>query len=178
MPDPLGLMRRRKNYWKARCHACEDGMADSIILPGYHRWSPMVERWRSLVWYYMQRYDKAQPKDLDILLGIMEKESQGLPLAVCHVEWIGDPPPGYDGTPATRASGLFQQVPAYWQARAKAAGFEGRSIFDVDANVGVAVWLLYDGWHPDTAPNWRHWSAAHVGRIGSYEWALSNLKSP
>jgi len=176
----IGRLRRRQDYWKERAFHAEDLLATSIIMPGTHRWTPAVERWRSLIHHHMgvsggERYWQDEDRLLDLMLGVMEFESGGLPNAVCKVEWIGDEPPGYDGTPATRASGLFQHVPAYWESRSNAAGFEGRNIFDVEANVGTACWLLWDGWHPETAPNWRHWSAAHVNRQGSYEWALAQL---
>lgn len=171
---------RRRDYWKRRARAAEDTLATSIILPGRHRWLPPVERWRSLVHYWMgvyggDKYRQDEDRNLDLMLGVMGWESGGEPLAVSRVEWIGTPPPGYDGSVATRASGLFQHVPAFWASRSKAAGFENRSIFDVQANVATACWLLWNGWHPETAPNWKHWSAAHVNREGSYEWAVKKI---
>jgi hypothetical protein len=103
--------------------------------------------------------------EADMLLGVVSGESGGDPNAVCKVEWIGSPPPGYDGTPATRASGLFQHVPAYFTGRAQQAGFGGRSIFDVEANIGTACWLVYHS--PSKAPNWQHWPDAPNGALGS-----------
>jgi len=170
-------LKASRDRWKDRALDCAAQHEGKIALPGRYVWNPQTERWRSLVHYYMAQMggDKYTAEHLDLMLGIMQWESGGDPLAVCRVEWIGDPPFGYDGTQATRASGLFQHVPVYWQARSKAAGFTDRSIFDVSANVGTACWLLWDGWHPETAPNWRHWSAAHVSKEGSYEWAQRQL---
>lgn len=177
----LAAAVNRRNRWKTRARTAEQQLRSSIILPGEHVWKPDVERWRSLVHHHMTRYGNgaylAQPgRLLDLMLGIMQHESGGDPLAICRVEWVGTPPPGYDATPATRASGLFQHVPAYFDARARAAGYTGRSTFDPEANVATACWLLWNGWHPETAPNWQHWSAAHLGRDGSYEWAVRQIR--
>ena len=178
-----GRMFRRAeliSYWKARCHAAEDRQALSIVLPGAHMWDPSVERWRSLVHYWLgvqggDRYGQDPGRILDLTLGIMQAESSGMPDAVCHKEWLGVEPPGYDGTPITRASGLFQHVPAYWTSRSRGAGFEGASIFNPNANIAVACYLLYASWPDDVVPHWHHWSGAHVSLEGSYEWALSQL---
>ena len=54
--------------------------------------------------------------------------------------------------PATGASGLFQHLPEFWAERTEAAGWQGASIFDSEANVAVAAWMLYE--HPG---GWSHW---------------------
>ena len=106
---------------------------------------------------------------MDLALGVIRCESWGDPNAISHKEWIGTPPPGYDGTAATRASGLFQHVPAYFAARAAAAGWAGADIFDPEANVAVAAWLVYNGWDAAGAPHWHHWP-------NCYEWAKAQLE--
>lgn len=57
--------------------------------------------------------------------------------------------------PATGASGLFQHLPEEWAERSAAAGFPGASIFDPEANVGVAAWLLYE-----SPGGWSHWECS------------------
>lgn len=155
-----------KDEWKEMARVLRAQL--DALKPG-HDWGPKVERWRSLVAAYFQ------PGDVDLALGIIRYESGGNHLAVCKVEWIGNEPPGYDGTDATRASGLFQHVPAYWAGRSASAGYGGSNIFDVEANVAVAAWLVYHGWNPATAPHWKHWSGAHVNVLGSYEKACRDL---
>lgn len=55
--------------------------------------------------------------------------------------------------PTSGASGLFQHLPEFWAERSAAAGFAGADIFDPDANVAVAAWLVYE------APGgWSHWT--------------------
>lgn len=180
MFDRVRRLRRRRDYWKARAETAEVELALSRRLPGQHEWDRLAERWRSLVDYWLEvyggdRYAGDRDRILDLMVGIMQRESSGMPDAVCHVEWVGEPPPGYDGTPQTRASGLYQHVPAYWPERSKAAGFEGASIFNPNANIAVACYLLWAGWPDTPAPHWHHWSGAHVSAEGSYEWALRML---
>ena len=45
---------------------------------------------------------------------------------------------------SSRASGWFQHLPKFWDERSVAAGFEGYSIFNPEANVAVAAWLFYE----------------------------------
>ena len=56
--------------------------------------------------------------------------------------------------PASGASGVFQFIPSTWSALAPAAGWGGASVFDADANVGVAAWTVdqygWSNWHTDT----------------------------
>ena len=48
------------------------------------------------------------------------------------------------------AAGLFQHIPRYWSDRSTKAGFAGADIYDPNANVGVAAYLVdRDGW--------KHW---------------------
>jgi hypothetical protein len=143
--------------------------------------SPKVLRWRRLVRrYFHTRYDRR------LALLVLRCESNGDPDAVSEKEWVGTPPPGYDGSAGTRASGLFQHVPAYWPDRLRAARvwysrkgvflpLYTDSIFNPALNVAVAAWLVYDGWHTETAPNWQHWSGAHVGIEGCYERAKAQI---
>jgi hypothetical protein len=70
---------------------------------------------------------------------------------------------------------LFQQVPAFWAGRAKAAGFENASFFDPVANIAVAAWMVYDNWDKAGAPHWHHWSAANVNKEGCLEWAKTQI---
>ena len=58
----------------------------------------------------------------------------------------------YSVNPQTQASGLFQHLPRYWAERSAEAGFPGADIFDPDANVAVAAWLVYEG------GGWSHWT--------------------
>lgn len=169
---------RMRDVWKERAEAAES----CITLPGrYRRYPTRVERWRGMVKYYADQYAMqylgrvATSWEIDMLLGIIYGESGGNPNAICRVEWIGDPPPGYDpADPLTRASGLFQHVPRYYYGgRAKAAGFEGRNIMDVEANIGTACWLVYHS--PSRAPNWRHWPDAPTGALGSASKAKARL---
>ena len=46
--------------------------------------------------------------------------------------------------PRSGATGWFQHLPKWWDERSKKAGFEGRSILDPEANVGVASFLYYN----------------------------------
>lgn len=88
---------------------------------------PSVESWRPLVAAYFQ------PADVDLALLVIGCESGGDPNAK---------------NPNSTASGLFQHLASYWDGRASAAGWAGSSIWNPEANVAVAAWLVYsDGWH-------------------------------
>jgi soluble lytic murein transglycosylase-like protein len=50
------------------------------------------------------------------------------------------------------ASGVFQFMPATWSWAAPRAGWGGHSVWDVEANVAVALWLMGRG-------EWAHWRA-------------------
>ncbi|MCH8983869.1 MAG: transglycosylase family protein [Acidobacteria bacterium] len=44
-------------------------------------------------------------------------------------------------------AGLFQHAPTQWKERSTKAGWAGASIFDPEANIAVAAWLVgRDGW--------------------------------
>ncbi len=103
-------------------------------------WGRKVMRLRRKVGYWFR------PEDVRTALGIIYHESRGTRKAV---------------NPESGAAGYFQHLPKYWEARSLAAGFGGKRIFDADANIGTAAWLVYDGWHPETAPNWQHWAATY-----------------
>lgn len=95
-----------------------------------------VEQWRSLV----QKYFGA---NTDAALSVMRKESGGNPNA--HNRSSG-------------ASGLFQQMPQYWEARiTRAEEVYGRgfshNIFDPEANIAASAVLSSGG------SNWSHWVA-------------------
>jgi len=97
-------------------------------------WRPSVERWRGLV----DRY----------FTGVGESERA---LGTIRCESLGDPDMV---TPPYAASGLFQHLAGYWDERAAAAGWAGASIFDPEANIAVAAWLV----HTD---GWQHWNACN-----------------
>lgn len=90
-----------------------------------------VEVWRPLVESYFRS------SDVDRALRIMSCESQGDP---------------YARNPRSGASGLFQHLPKYWSERSADAGFPDVSIYDPQANVAVAAWLVYH------LGGWSHWT--------------------
>lgn len=57
--------------------------------------------------------------------------------------------------PTTGAAGLFQHLPSYWPERSAEAGFAGADIFDPEANVAVAAWLLYE-----SPGGWSNWTCS------------------
>lgn len=82
-----------------------------------------VEQWRGLVAAYF-------PAEwVEWALRIMQCESGGNPNAYN--------PSG--------ASGLFQHLQRYWADRSYRAGWGGADIFDPEANIAVAAWLLANG---------------------------------
>lgn len=93
---------------------------------------PGAEGWRPLVELFFQA------DDVDRAVRIMSCESRGDADA---------------RNPRSGASGLFQHMPRYWGSRSAAAGYAGASIFDPEANVAVAAWLVYDYDHG----GWHHW---------------------
>ena len=98
------------------------------VAPGcgtYYDAPPAVERWRHLVADYFP------PCWVNWALRIIRCESNGDPLIRNRA----------GGT----ASGLFQHLPRYWDARATKAGWDGADIFDAEANVAVSAWLFNDG---------------------------------
>lgn len=113
-----------------------------------HNWGWRVNRWRRTV----KRFFFSD--HVEIVLGIIFHESRGTRRAV---------------NKTSGAMGLLQHLPPYWADRSRAAGWGGWSAFNGEANIAVAAWLLYDGWHPETAPNWQHWAA-------TYRQALADLE--
>jgi len=93
---------------------------------------PGAEGWRPLV----EQYFPAGA--VDRAIRIIACESKGDPRA---------------RNPRSGASGLFQHMPRYWPDRAAKAGFPGASIFDPEANVAAAAYLVYD----DPGGGWHHW---------------------
>lgn len=89
-----------------------------------------VERWRGLVQAHFG------PTTTDAALRVMACESGGNPDA-------------YNSS--SGASGLFQHLQRYWDARSDAAGWGDVSPFDPPANVAVAAWLSNRG------ADWSHW---------------------
>jgi len=102
-------------------------------------WKPGagVTPWRPLV-------EKYFPSELvNDALSVMSCESLGNPLAINKY---------------SAASGLFQHLPYYWPSRSKAAGWEGADIFDPEANIAVAAWLVYRTIVVEKREPWGHWT--------------------
>lgn len=93
--------------------------------PGPEGWRPLVEEF-------------FRPGDVDRAIRVMACESLGDPNA---------------RNPRSGASGLFQHIPSYWPERSASAGYGGASIFDPEANVAVAAWMIYE--YP--GGGWQHW---------------------
>lgn len=123
------------------------GTSSPTLPPVTHHiaWRESVERWRLLV----DRY----------FTGAGETEHA---LAIIRCESVGDPDAF---NPAGPVSGLFQHRDIYWAARSAAAGWAGASIFDPEANIAVAAWLVHEG------GGWRHWSGAAWGVDSCEEYA-------
>jgi hypothetical protein len=88
-----------------------------------------VEAWRPLVEAYFPA------SEVDRALDVMWCESRGDARAT---------------NPSSGAAGLFQHIPRYWVERSVPAGFPGADIYDPEANVGVAAWLV-------AVDGWKHW---------------------
>jgi hypothetical protein len=182
---PLTTAQRLKNVTAqlALVKAERDACLARPRLRGRKDWGPEVERWRSLVAWCADKYALkylnrlATDYEVDMFCGVVWGESRGDPNAVCKVEWIGPEPPGYDAdNPATRASGLVAQVPAFFPGRAVHAGFPAdANIFDPLINLSVAAWLIFN--KPAKAPNWQHWPDAPNGAHGSATKAQELLAS-
>ncbi len=82
-----------------------------------------VERWRPLVELYFHS------EDVEWAMRVMRCESRGDPAAA---------------NPRSSARGLFQHLERLWPERAVSAGWPGADIFDPEANIAVAAWLLYE----------------------------------
>lgn len=90
-----------------------------------------VEAWRPLVAAYFG------PGEVERALRVIYCESSGDPGAK---------------NPRSSASGLFQHLARFWPERSTDAGRPGADIFDPEANVAVAAWLVYQG------GGWSHWN--------------------
>ena len=142
----------------------------ALLLPGRKVWIPEVEKWRSLLVYAFDKFCRAalgraaSGYEIDYGLGVVQHESSGKHLARCHLEWLGEPPPGYDpNDETTRATGLCQHVPAHWNARSLAALGRVGNILDPLDQLEVMAWLVYH--KPDKAPNWQHWPDGPQGPV-------------
>ena len=97
---------------------------------------PGVEQWRGLVAIYF-------PKNLvNEALTVMWCESRGLPDATSKV---------------SDAKGLFQHKQKYWLLRAEGAGFGEVSIYNPEANIAAAAWLVKQSISHGKEP-WEHWA--------------------
>ena len=101
-----------------------------IEAPDVMAFSPPVEAWRPLVERYFEKRDTNQA------LAVLYCESSGNPSAT-HTH--------------SRAAGLFQHLPQFWEERSQAAQLPGAGIFDAESNIAVAAWLVYEG------GGWKHW---------------------
>lgn len=90
-----------------------------------------VEVWRPLVAAYFG------PNEVERALRVIYCESSGDPSAK---------------NPSSSASGLFQHLRRFWGERSVDAGWAGADIFDPEANIAVASWLVYQG------GGWSHWN--------------------
>lgn len=96
---------------------------------------PDVERWRPLVATYFP------DALLDQALSVMECESKGDPEAE---------------NPSSTASGLYQFIASTWNWASANAGFSGVSVFDPEANIATAAFLVE--YSVDRGlPAWQHW---------------------
>ena len=127
--------RREEEARKAAAVAALQAAAASAAAAG---WSPGagVEPWRPLV-------EKHFPPGLvDDALSVMYCESKGDPLAVNRY---------------SAAAGLFQHLPFYWPSRSAAAGWAGADVFDPEANIAVAAWLVNRTIVVERREPWGHW---------------------
>lgn len=111
--------------------------------PASIQWRSEVERWRSLVARYFQASEVEHA------------------LAIIRCESVGDP----DATnPSSGTAGLFQHRPRFWQERSAAAGWAGWSVYNPEANVAVAAFLV-------SSDGWSHWSGRAWNVDSCEEWA-------
>ncbi len=73
-------------------------------------------------------------------------EDQPLMEQIAFCESSADPDDIYSTAvnPKSGATGFFQHLPKWWDERSRKAGFAGRSMYDPEANVGVASYLYYN----------------------------------
>lgn len=71
----------------------------------------------------------------------------------CESRWVPSAT-----NPASKAAGLFQHMPAYWESRSEAALGHVGDPHDPEANVAVAAWLWATG-------GWGHWQCRPDGSL-------------
>jgi len=106
--------------------------------PGLGPFPADVERWRPVVSVHFptERVDQA--------LYVIDCESNGDPNSV---------------NPYTGAAGLFQFLPGTWTVASAGAGVAGSSVFDPEANITAAAWLVaYSAATAHPKGPWGHWS--------------------
>ena len=110
---------------------CVDGFDHAEIVASVLRSDPDSPRdWRPIVELYFQ------PRHVNRALRVMRCESGGDATAK---------------NPTSTASGLFQHLASLWPERSVRAGWQGSDVFDPEANIAVAAWLVYEG------GGWGHW---------------------
>jgi peptidoglycan hydrolase CwlO-like protein len=130
---------RRRQEEEERQQAAQAALAAAAAAASAAGWTAGsgVEPWRPLV-------EKHFPAGLvDEALSVMYCESKGDPLVI---------------NPYSAASGLFQHLPYYWPSRSKSAGWEGADIFDPEANIAVAAWLVDRTVRVEKREPWGHWT--------------------
>ena len=127
--------RREEEERKAQALAAMQSAASQASSAG---WTPGagVAPWRPLVEKYFP------PEVVDDALSVMMCESLGNPLAINKY---------------SAASGLFQHLPYYWPSRSTKAGWAGADIFDPEANIAVAAWLVERTITVEQREPWGHW---------------------
>ncbi len=95
-----------------------------------------VAQWRSQVTKYFPKYL------VEDALSVMWCESRGLSNAT---------------SPVSDARGLFQHKLKYWKLRADGAGFENADVFEAEANIAAAAWLVDLSVSQGKDP-WEHWA--------------------
>lgn len=115
-----------------RGSVCVDGFdADERVAAVLRSQPTTPEGWRPIVELYFE------PRHVSRALRVMRCESGGDPLAK---------------NPTSTASGLFQHLASQWATRAERAGWGHADVFDPQANIAVAAWLVYEG------GGWGHWN--------------------
>lgn len=111
---------------------CVDGFEPDEVVAAVLRSEPRnAEGWRPIVEIYFE------PGHVDRALRVIRCESNGDPWAK---------------NPGSTASGLFQHLASQWDTRAERAGWGHADVFDPEANIAVAAWLVYEG------GGWGHWN--------------------
>lgn len=114
----------------------ERRVVDALAGPTESAEADAVERWRPLVEEYFA------PELVDQALAIIACESEGNPSA---------------RNPRSSAAGLFQFIRRTWTSASGAAGFEGSSALDPEANVASAAWLVDYSLEAGQSA-WKHWT--------------------